>query len=262
MLDLTEQDSENQEGGTDADSDIQEMTEQFRIQIEKMKMGREKREESKEAQGLEGRGIEEEEPREESVNEQLICSQDEEYNHESVDEVELGSQESANENMNNNLRAMLDKKINQDSCLNPFKMNNSLRLGRKRTYSNHDNFRVVKQGGLVPSRSSAKSSLRNHILDSLGPDTAATEESRAPHPKPEDEKTAPQDSNEFYIYPDKKTTLIFQFLYNPEYINVGNKIIINTDNFKAFGQITQIIPEKIDEAVGKNEKAERGKQNQ
>ena len=46
------------------------------------------------------------------------------------------------------------------------------------------------------------------------------------------------------------------------YINVGNKIIINTDNFKAFGQITQIIPEKIDEAVGKNEKAERGKQNQ
>lgn len=177
--------------------------------------------------------------------------------------MELGSQESANDNINNNLRAMLDKKINQDSCLNPFKMNNSLRLGRKRTYSNHDNFSVVKQGGMAPSRSSAKSSLRNHILDSLAPDaTPATEESRAAHSKPEDEKTAPQDSNEFYIYPDKKTTLIFQFLYNPEYINVGNKIIINTDNFKAFGQITQIIPEKIDETVGKNEKAERGKQNQ
>lgn len=70
MLDLTEQESaENQEGGTDADSDIQEMTEQFRIQIEKMNIGRVKREENKEAHGQERRGVESEEPREESVNE-------------------------------------------------------------------------------------------------------------------------------------------------------------------------------------------------
>ena len=126
-----------------------------------------------------------------------------------MDEVELGSQESANDTINNNLRVMLDKKINQDS-LNPFKMNNSLRLGRKRTYSNHDNFGVVKQGGMALPRSTTKNSLRNHIMDSLAPDTApATEESRLAHPKPDEEKMAPQDSNEVYIYPDKKTTLIF-----------------------------------------------------
>jgi hypothetical protein len=43
-------------------------------------------------------------------------------------------------------------------------------------------------------------------------------------------------------------------LYNPEYIGVGNKIIINTDHFKAFGVITQLIPEKIDESIMTNEK--------
>ena len=47
--------------------------------------------------------------------------------------------------------------------------------------------------------------------------------------------------------PNKKTTLLFQFLYNPEYIGVGNNLIINMDNCKAFGKITELIPEKIQE---------------
>lgn len=63
----------------------------------------------------------------------------------------------------------------------------------------------------------------------------------------------PPPTNEFCIYPNKKTTLIFQFLYHPEYLGLGNKIIVNTDNFKAFGIITQITPEKIvDECMGKH----------
>ena len=36
----------------------------------------------------------------------------------------------------------------------------------------------------------------------------------------------------------EKTTLIFQFLHKPEYLGLGNKIIINMENFKAFGKIT------------------------
>lgn len=35
---------------------------------------------------------------------------------------------------------------------------------------------------------------------------------------------------------------------------MDNKIIVNTDNFKAFGVITELFPEKIDESVGKPEK--------
>lgn len=52
---------------------------------------------------------------------------------------------------------------------------------------------------------------------------------------------------EIEIFPDKKTTLIFQFMYQPEYIGVGNNLIINMDYLKAFGKITQIFPEKVDE---------------
>ena len=59
---------------------------------------------------------------------------------------------------------------------------------------------------------------------------------------------------EIVIHPDKKTTLIFQFLYNPEYIGVGNNIIINMDNLKAFGKIKQLIPEKIDGALASDKK--------
>lgn len=62
--------------------------------------------------------------------------------------------------------------------------------------------------------------------------------------------------NEIQIYPNKKTTLIFQFLYHPEYLGVNNKMIINTDHFKAFGVITQLIPEKIDPSIRMNEKGQ------
>jgi len=55
--------------------------------------------------------------------------------------------------------------------------------------------------------------------------------------------------------PNKKTSLIFQFLYNPEYIGVGNNIIINMDTFKAFGKITKLIPEKIDDKLTKENRA-------
>jgi hypothetical protein len=34
-------------------------------------------------------------------------------------------------------------------------------------------------------------------------------------------------------------------MYHPEYIGVGNNIIINMENFKAFGKITEVIPERV-----------------
>lgn len=91
----------------------------------------------------------------------------------------------------------------------------------------------------------------------MGPESNSPTDDHRSLQKFEEEKD--QASNEFYIYPDKKTTMIFQFLYNPEYITVGNKIIINTDNFKAFGKITKLIPDKIDESIGttKHEKADK-----
>ena len=59
---------------------------------------------------------------------------------------------------------------------------------------------------------------------------------------------------EFKVHPDQRTSVIFQFLYYPEYISVGNKIVVNTDNFKAFGVIKQIYPDKIDTSAGIVEK--------
>ena len=53
---------------------------------------------------------------------------------------------------------------------------------------------------------------------------------------------------EIQILPNKKTTLFFQFLYNPEYIGIGNNLIINMENFKAFGTITQLVTEKIQDS--------------
>lgn len=42
----------------------------------------------------------------------------------------------------------------------------------------------------------------------------------------------------------------------PEYIGINNNLIINMDHLKAFGKITQLIPEKIDDSLI-NEKAAR-----
>ena len=39
---------------------------------------------------------------------------------------------------------------------------------------------------------------------------------------------------------DKKTSLVVEFLFNPEYISVGQKIIINEQSLKACGVITKI----------------------
>ena len=48
-------------------------------------------------------------------------------------------------------------------------------------------------------------------------------------------------SNEIVIGPpEKKTKLVVEFLFNPEYISVGQNIIINDQNLKAYGVITKI----------------------
>jgi len=48
-------------------------------------------------------------------------------------------------------------------------------------------------------------------------------------------------NNEIIIGPaEKKTKLVVEFLFNPEYISVGQKIIINDQNLKAYGVITKI----------------------
>ena len=47
--------------------------------------------------------------------------------------------------------------------------------------------------------------------------------------------------NEIMIGPaDKKTKLVVEFLFNPEYISVGQKIIISGQSLKAYGVITKI----------------------
>ena len=47
--------------------------------------------------------------------------------------------------------------------------------------------------------------------------------------------------NEIMIGPaDKKTKLVVEFLFNPEYISVGQKIIISDQSLKAYGVITKI----------------------
>ena len=48
-------------------------------------------------------------------------------------------------------------------------------------------------------------------------------------------------NNEIVIGPaEKKTKLVVEFLFNPEYISVGQNIIINDQNLKAYGIITKI----------------------
>jgi len=39
---------------------------------------------------------------------------------------------------------------------------------------------------------------------------------------------------------------------------MGNHIIINMDNLKAFGKITQLIPEKIDKNINKDKQGKSG----
>ena len=47
--------------------------------------------------------------------------------------------------------------------------------------------------------------------------------------------------NEIVVGPiDKKAKLTVEFLFNPEYISIGQKIIINDQSLKAYGVITKI----------------------
>ena len=49
-----------------------------------------------------------------------------------------------------------------------------------------------------------------------------------------------EDNDEFIISSTTKTRLIVEFMFNPEYINVGGNVIINDQSLKAFGIITKI----------------------
>ena len=59
--------------------------------------------------------------------------------------------------------------------------------------------------------------------------------------KDEKNKNENTSNNEIVIGPaEKKTKLVVEFLFNPEYISVGQNIIINGQNLKAYGIITKI----------------------
>ena len=47
-------------------------------------------------------------------------------------------------------------------------------------------------------------------------------------------------NDEFIISSTTKTKLIFEFMFNPEYITIGSNVIINDQSLKAFGQVTKI----------------------
>lgn len=62
------------------------------------------------------------------------------------------------------------------------------------------------------------------------------------------------------LTPNKKTKVIFQFLYYPEYVTKGIYIIINENNLKAFGRVTHILYDtlnKFDSAVTVSNKSKR-----
>jgi hypothetical protein len=63
-------------------------------------------------------------------------------------------------------------------------------------------------------------------------------------------------SEDIEITPTKKTKVILQFLYTPEYLTKGNYIIINENNLKAFGRITHILYDTLNkfscDALGTN----------
>jgi GTPase len=47
-------------------------------------------------------------------------------------------------------------------------------------------------------------------------------------------------NNEIKLEPNQRTKLKMRFLHQPEYLVVGNKILINENNFKAHGKITKV----------------------
>ena len=108
------------------------------------------------------------------------------------------------------------------------KLNNlQMSEGRQRAYSSEVD--MVTSLGL--GHTIKKFEEQKDIADALGPQNELD-----PNTK---------EIQEISILPNKKTTVFFQFLYNPEYIGIGNNLIINMENFKAFGTITQLITDKI-----------------
>ena len=55
-----------------------------------------------------------------------------------------------------------------------------------------------------------------------------------------------EENKSIQIHSNQKTNLMFQFLYYPEYIKVGNRIVINMDNLSAIGEITEVYAHSID----------------
>lgn len=49
------------------------------------------------------------------------------------------------------------------------------------------------------------------------------------------------ETNEFKISPDESVKLFLEFKNNPEFIEVGNHILINDISLKAFGYITKLV---------------------
>ena len=66
---------------------------------------------------------------------------------------------------------------------------------------------------------------------------------------------------EIEISPGKKTKVVFQFLYYPEYITKDSYLIINENNLKAFGRVTYIHHDTDDmlEPFGINNKVQKQK---
>ena len=131
------------------------------------------------------------------------------------------------------LKKKIDKKIDF-MALSPdhfYKKHSKLglSLGRSRAYSSQVDFNKPENG----STAFPSTSINSTIMDALGP-------------KQEVRQKKQDSENEIKILPNQKTTLIFQFLFRPEYIGVGNQIVINMDNLKAFGKITKLISNKVD----------------
>ena len=49
------------------------------------------------------------------------------------------------------------------------------------------------------------------------------------------------EEEEFIVYNDKTTKILFEFMYQPEYITEGSHLIINENNIKLYGYVTKII---------------------
>ena len=67
--------------------------------------------------------------------------------------------------------------------------------------------------------------------------SVASEEKKEVSPKVNGEEVKCQQIN---ITPDKKTKLILQFMYYPEYIAIGHKVVIHDANLQAIGKITKV----------------------